>query len=153
MRCDRPAHQIADRGSRFVANLVDNLLLVVVMVAAMVPWVALGVAGPDGSGAFELFFAFAWLVGLLAYIGAQVAMQVRYGQSIGKKLMGIRVVRPDGTPVSLARLIFLRNGVPQVINAFCGIFSLVDVLFIFAADSRCVHDMLADTIVVRVPRA
>jgi uncharacterized RDD family membrane protein YckC len=61
------------------------------------------------------------------------------GQSIGKRLLGIRVVRMDGSPVSLARIVFLRNLVPELIGAGCSLFGLVDACFIFADNQRCLH--------------
>jgi uncharacterized RDD family membrane protein YckC len=58
------------------------------------------------------------------------------------------VVRSDGSPVSLGRIFWLRN----VVNILLGIipfYSLIDSLLIFGETRQCVHDKLADTIVVR----
>ena len=70
------------------------------------------------------------------------------GQSIGKKLLGIKVVRTDGSPASLGRLIWLRN----VVNGLIGIiplYGIIDALFIFGESRQCLHDKIADTIVIK----
>ena len=59
----------------------------------------------------------------------------------------------DGSPVSLGRLFFLRNLAPTLLSSLCnGLFGLVDALFIFGEQQRCVHDHFADTKVIRVER-
>ena len=68
-------------------------------------------------------------------------------QSIAKKLLRIKVVRSDGSPVSLGRYFWLRN----VVNMMIGIvplYGFVDALFIFGEARQCLHDKIADTIVV-----
>jgi uncharacterized RDD family membrane protein YckC len=72
----------------------------------------------------------------------------RNGQSIGKKLLGIKVVRSDGSKASLGRIFLLRN----VVNTLLGIiplYGLVDALLIFGEARQCVHDKIADTIVIK----
>jgi uncharacterized RDD family membrane protein YckC len=70
------------------------------------------------------------------------------GQSIAKKVLGIKVVRADGSYATLSRIFWLRN----VVNGLLGIvplYGIVDALFIFAEQRQCLHDKLADTIVVK----
>ncbi|MDQ6640257.1 MAG: RDD family protein [Pseudomonadota bacterium] len=73
------------------------------------------------------------------------------GQTIGKALLKIRIVRSDGTPASFARIVGLRyltTSVLASIPVVGTIYGLVDVLLIFRASRRCLHDNIADTIVV-----
>jgi len=72
---------------------------------------------------------------------------VRNSQSIGKKIMHIKVVRSDGTPVTLGRLFWLRNVVNGLIS-IVPLYGLIDALFIFGESRQCLHDKIADTIVV-----
>ena len=85
----------------------------------------------------------------------------KYGQTIGKKALGIRVVRMDGSRVSFARFFFLRGlamaviawivsavGIAIHIPYIGNLVSLVDYLMIFGAAHRCLHDYVADTQVV-----
>jgi len=63
-------------------------------------------------------------------------------------MLGIRVVRTDGSPASLGRVIWLRN----ILNSVLGIvplYGLIDSLFIFAESRQCLHDKIADTIVIK----
>ena len=94
------------------------------------------------------------LVGLLVFVGVVVANCVflhRNGQTLAKKMLGIRVVRRDGSRCGLARIFFIRYLPVTVMGAVPfvgGLVSLVDALLIFRDDRRCLHDEIADTIVV-----
>ncbi|GLQ47040.1 hypothetical protein GCM10007862_20910 [Dyella lipolytica] len=75
----------------------------------------------------------------------------RNGQTIGKRALSIKVVRKDGSRVPLTRFIFLRF-LPVELFRFIpfvgGIIGLVDTLMIFGSERRCMHDLIADTIVI-----
>jgi uncharacterized RDD family membrane protein YckC len=143
--CVSTAFVLASRGSRFVANLVDNL----VVFAPFLGGIVLGIlVGEDALVALVGL----GLLGMLAMAGYQLYLASQSGQTLGKRMMDIRVVRTDGSPVDLARILFLRNLVPFVVNAVCNLFNLIDALFILAEDRRCLHDHIADTKVVAVTR-
>jgi uncharacterized RDD family membrane protein YckC len=75
----------------------------------------------------------------------------RNGQTIGKKLLGIKVVRSNGARASLGRIFWLRNfvnGIPASIPLIGMLYTLVDHLLIFGEPRQCLHDKIADTIVV-----
>ena len=74
------------------------------------------------------------------------------GQSIGKLLCRIRIVRMDteGRP-GFVRAFLLRGTVPLLIEQvplLGGLFWIVDACFIFGDERRCVHDYIAGTKVV-----
>ena len=74
------------------------------------------------------------------------------GQTIAKKILGIKVVRTDGSAASIGRIFWLRNVVNSLLAAIPLIgflYSIVEVLFIFGDSRQCLHDKLADTIVVK----
>jgi uncharacterized RDD family membrane protein YckC len=94
-----------------------------------------------------------WGGGLLALILWVVTAVLvhRHGQTIGKRIVGIRVVRSDGSRAGFARIFWLRNVVGALISWIPlagGLYALVDLLWIFGGARRCVHDYIADTIVV-----
>jgi uncharacterized RDD family membrane protein YckC len=105
-----------------------------------------------------IFFA-GWLVLLIV----QVWMLTTRGQSIGKRIMNIRIVRvEDGSMPGIVHAWVLReflisligfvlNFVP-IIGPFMlkPAFHLVDWCLIFREDERCLHDLFAKTRVVRV---
>jgi uncharacterized RDD family membrane protein YckC len=76
----------------------------------------------------------------------------RNGQSIGKKCLGIKDVRTDGSRAGFGRIFGLRylvNTLLTMIPLIGSFYALVDVLMIFGSAKRCAHDYIADTIVVR----
>lgn len=98
----------------------------------------------------------------IAWLAWTLVLLHRQGQTIGKKALGIRVVRMDGNRASFARLFLLRwlaFLVPAVVlNAIgrdllhyrLGIWPALirDALPIFGGARRCLHDRVADTRVV-----
>jgi uncharacterized RDD family membrane protein YckC len=111
----------------------------------------LGVALMDANGDVGPLAGGLMLVGLIgcgAWIWLNVLYVSRNGQSIAKKMLGIKVVRSDGSRASLGRIFWLRN----VVNGLIGIippYGIVDILFIFSETRQCLHDKLADTVVVK----
>ena len=143
---DEPELVLAERGTRWVARFVDNILLGLASLPAFVlgDWKHLG----DPLG---------WL--LLIFIpGALVAYQwylvATSGQSLAKRWMKIKIVRLDGGPVGFTQGVVLRGWAMfllEMIPYLGTVAGLVDVLLIFNADRRCLHDRLAGTKVVLAP--
>lgn len=78
---------------------------------------------------------------------------IKRGQSIGKRIVGTRIValESDANPGGV-KTVLLRGIVSGIIGAvpgLGGIYSLVDILFIFGKERRCLHDMIAGTRVVQ----
>jgi uncharacterized RDD family membrane protein YckC len=140
---------LAGRGDRFVANLVDQFII-------FLPWfgaVFLDIILSEGNVERGVPSGPISLLGLLLTLGVavyQLILVSQSGQSIGKRWRKIRVVRTDGSPVSLGRILLLRNLVTIAIGSLCGLVNLIDALLIFNEDRRCLHDMIADTKVVEV---
>lgn len=75
----------------------------------------------------------------------------RYGQTIGKRLLGIAIVTQDGRTPVFSQLIVQRycsQWLAGFIPVLGSLLRLVDVLFIFREDRRCLHDHLAKTRVI-----
>jgi len=150
-RCADTAVRIpASRGDRLGAALIDNLVIILPAIAAVVgsafAFPSEAKRGPAGS--IMLMAGVGFLIGIAGELWAQVG----WGQSIGKRLMGIKVLRTNGQPIELWRLVLLRNVSVQVLSQATGFFGLIDVLFIFTASQRCLHDYLADSMVVTVDK-
>ncbi len=99
-------------------------------------------------------------IGGLSLLIVQVWLLSTRGQTVGKKLMGIRIVKlADGSNPGFVSAVLLRSLVPGIISTvlnavipflFLGwIFFLADACFIFREDRRCIHDHIAGTIVVK----
>ncbi len=139
----------AGRGVRLAAVILDGL---VVMLAVYVP-IIFGVAA-SGLSLNDTAVPPALLVGLaLAGLGFLVwlVFTIRFvranGQTIAKKWLSIKVVRVDGTRASLGRIFWLRNFI-NVALSLIPLYSIIDSLFIFSESRQCLHDKIADTIVV-----
>jgi uncharacterized RDD family membrane protein YckC len=98
------------------------------------------------------FVGLLFVVVLIVVIVINFVLLYRNGQTIGKRMMNIKVVRFDGSRCALSRFIFARwlpvalmGAIPLIGYAV----SLVDPLMIFRGDHRCLHDLIADTIVVK----
>jgi len=94
-----------------------------------------------------------WTLGaIVVFILLNGYYLVQRGQSLGKMATGIRIVRPDGSRVDAGRILGLRyalNWVLVSVPFIGGLYSLVDTLCIFRESRRCLHDDIADTVVVK----
>jgi len=88
------------------------------------------------------------LVGAAGIGAANLWTLHRARATLGKMALDLRIVRADGTEVELWRIVLLRWLPITAASAFLAPLALIDVLFIFGAARRCVHDYLADTVVV-----
>jgi uncharacterized RDD family membrane protein YckC len=138
----------ARRGRRFLARLVDNILLSAVWAAAvLVATMGLGYEMvPDGTLVYVCYgLAFVIVFPFQAYF------LFHDGQSLSKKLLNLRIVRPDGSRADAVRVIFIREMLPPALSfvpLIGPLFGFADALFIFGPATRCLHDYLADTIVI-----
>jgi len=158
--------ELAGRLTRLGAFFVDYLLSVLVALPGaliigptfldLVLTAARGET-PDFStvnaGALTLGMLVLALGSLLLLI-VQIVMLSTRGQTIGKWLLRIRVVRyADGSPVGFVHGWLLRNFVPGLIQLVPWVgfaFYLADACFIFSPERRCLHDLIAGTKVVKV---
>ena len=146
------AFEHADRLQRFGASMIDGVLVVAVV---LVPF---ALTGPMLSGSVRSNpgllagpAAIVSLIGLIALTWINIVLVRGNGQSIGKWLVGIKVVRKNGSPASLGRIFWMRNvvnGLPYLIPPVGKLYQLADQLFIFSETQQCLHDRIADTIVV-----
>ena len=138
---------LASRGARLGARILDGLvesgpLILFIIVGTVMSGMNGGGSSPGDRGAVAGLLIG---IGFLAYLGLfiyQVVRLVNTGQTLGKKWLGVKVVRMDGGPVSFGSH-FLRG----LLISMAGI---IDFIFIFRSDHRCLHDLAAETKVVAV---
>lgn len=122
---------LANRSSRLIASIIDLLII-------GGPYVAL----------FFIFFPLA-VVYVLGLAVVQVVLLTVAGQTLGKKALDIRIVKVEtGRNGGFVTNVLLRS----ILNGALGLiplYSLVDILFIFRSDRRCIHDLIAGTVVVK----
>ena len=165
----------AARGTRLTAATMDGLLISVPLLPLLAAGIYYGVrtqlaaarAGMDedfskvaftGTSELTVLLGGAAAIGFLGAVGIAIYQWMlisRTGQSLGKKWTGIRIEKIDGSRVTFGTGVVLRNWVPKVMGAvpYLGmLFHLIDCLFIFREDQRCLHDHIAGTRVVRHQR-
>lgn len=143
----------AGRGKRLGAALLDGLISLIWL--APVVWagyMAMDVRRglkPAGPMVALMLLGLALMVTIVV---VNCLMLHRSGQTIGKRALDMAVVRTDGSRIGLARYIFLRVVPLTVLSMipFLKLVNLVDPLLIFGKERRCLHDLIADTIVVDV---
>ncbi len=100
----------------------------------------------------ESYIAVSGLLMLAMFVYTLILLATR-GQTIGKKLLAIRIVTfPDGANPGGVKTILLRvfvNGLIGAVPFLGSIYTLVDICFIFREDRRCIHDLIAGTQVVQ----
>jgi uncharacterized RDD family membrane protein YckC len=154
------AGPLATRNLRLAGAMVDSFASAVFVVPFLLftgDWTA-AISGrlPSGTISLGVFAVFTAMQGYLL---------ATRGQTIGKWLVGTRIVRADNDEVpTLARTLGLRYGplaigLPStvVVTGYALaipypliLFGLIDLAFIFRRDRRCLHDLIARTKVVAV---
>lgn len=74
------------------------------------------------------------------------------GQTPGKWLAGIKIVRRDGSALTWQRWLTHRTlpfELGSMLPVVGGFVALVDFLWLFGKEKRCLHDIVADTMVVK----
>jgi uncharacterized RDD family membrane protein YckC len=139
----RASAALAGRLARLGAAIVDGIVLVV-PVALFAVVTPLLVHGPGGETVASVFI----LLAILIVFIFQMVLLTKEGQTVGKKVLGIRIVKMDtGENGGFVPNVLLR----LIVNGLIGIipfYGLVDILFIFRSDRRCIHDLIAGTQVV-----
>jgi uncharacterized RDD family membrane protein YckC len=142
--------ELAGRGRRLGGALIDGLILCVIMVPIAV---VTGVFRRALAGEPLTFGqqATSGFLGLAVWLLLNRRFLARRGQTIGKIVVGTKIVDLKGGLPPFANLVGLRYIVPSAISSipiFGGVFALVNVLFIFGRERRCIHDYLAGTRVI-----
>jgi uncharacterized RDD family membrane protein YckC len=121
----------APRGARLLACLIDGMIAMGLLVLFF----------------FTKSFVLLFLGAAVLFFGQLYFLAVD-GQTVGKKAMAIKIVRAESGDNGG----FVTNVLKRVIlNAIIGLvpfYALVDILFIFREDRRCIHDMIAGTKVI-----
>jgi uncharacterized RDD family membrane protein YckC len=154
--------RLADFGQRLGAYVID----VLIVSAAWIPIVVIATvssivfldqrAASDAAFALGLFglWGFGLLVLFAAYYVYLVEMMFRTGQTIGKRIMNIRIV-PVDPGATLTRAMAARRWLVEIPGGLllsCVAFAYIDGLWQLwdKPYRQCLHDKFAQTAVVRV---
>ncbi|MDP1821759.1 MAG: RDD family protein [Archangium sp.] len=166
---------LAPRTVRLAAAFLDTLLVLPLLIIWLVaaagslglslgalaghlkerPWLSQAGTVLVGSAAWVAFAATS--VALACLVLYQWFLLSTRGQTIGKRVMGIRIVDLEGQPVGFFSALLLRSWIyssvvsaavsfTSVLIPFAGaILFLLDYVPLFGEDRRCLHDYLAGT--------
>ena len=138
---------LAGRGSRLAAALLD----VIFWCISMAPGIPLAgmLGGAGGGDEMPVQALLGFFVGPLLLAIYTIHILIRDGQTLGKKVMKIRIVNyADGGQANFNSVILMRGFVNGLLTNI-PFYALVDVLFIFGSEQRCLHDLIAKTKVVQ----
>jgi uncharacterized RDD family membrane protein YckC len=139
--------QLASRGSRLGAYLLDifSVGLLGIVAAVVMPTFAQVNSGEMPYGVVAILG-----LGGLALLILNIVLLHKNGQTIGKRLVGIKVIQIDGNRCELWRFFFLRALPTGLINSVLSVIGMIlDSVFIFGQEQRCLHDLIANTIVIQ----
>jgi uncharacterized RDD family membrane protein YckC len=134
-------YQLASVVGRYGALVIDRVIQLATMFVFGMLAAARGVDLESG----DALITTVWFAVCVTYEG--VMLQAR-GQTLGKIVMGIRVVTPDGEGISPGQA----WGRAAAKVALGGCLGVNYIPALFTAENTCLHDMLAKTRVVRLLR-
>lgn len=139
--------ELAERRDRLWAKVIDNLIFAAAGIIA-----ALLIPGLKDS---SLLMPVMGLLGavLLGFFAYQIWLLTTQGQTLGKKVMGLRIVKTadmsNGGFVTNVLLRAFASAAVTLVPIFGTLFAMADPLFIFREDRRCLHDYIAGTCVIK----
>jgi len=144
------SNALASRWKRLWASMLDGLIMSVVTLPVMYFTGGFDVISTGIQPSFEYSLMIAAL-GISIFIIINFKLLVNNGQTIGKKVLDIKIVDLEGNVPSLKKHLFKRYAIyflPGQIPFGGQFFSLINILFIFGKEKRCIHDLVAETKVV-----
>jgi uncharacterized RDD family membrane protein YckC len=137
---DQPQLQYVSVWPRAAATIIDSFLLVVIidfLIIILIP--------THDNASIPLFFI-AFFGSILVFFGYFIVMEAIWGATLGKMMLGLRVVKTDGSPLGWSQAV-IRN----LLRVIDGLFSyLVGAILIWDSPLRQrLGDRAAKTVVVR----
>ena len=144
-------YQVAGIGSRFLASLLDTTIVVLLQVVILIV-LALIVRSVAGSVFADQISAWVYaifgLVAAIFYWGYYIFFEMLWnGQSPGKRWVGLRVIRADGTPITLSESL-IRN-LARLVDFLPAAYGIGIVTMFIDKHSRRLGDLAAGTLVVQ----
>lgn len=150
---------LASRWARLGASLIDGIILIAILFAIALPLALLdlNLATLESNPYFSLYSdsstnllgeLIEYLLGIAVYLAINGYFMVQSGQTLGKKTLGIQVVsHRTHQLLSPGKILGVRFALTSLLS-YVPLFGLIDALFIFGAEKRCVHDHMAGSIVI-----
>lgn len=141
-------YQVAGIGSRFLASLLDTLIIIFLeFLVVVITLLSLRAFGQLNATMASWAYAVLGIVGFLFFWGYYIFFEMLWnGQSPGKRWVGLRVIRTDGTPITLSES-FIRN-LTRLVDLLPAAYGVGIVTMFVDKQSRRLGDLAAGTLVV-----
>lgn len=134
---------LASRTDRLGAYLLDHLILSLFVLPSYIAY-----AFWDDST--QPYAGVAFMVCVVAFLSLNAHLLAKHSQTVGKRVLGIKIVRRDQRKASFTRLFVFRTILVWLFIAIFHPWSFVDVAFILREEHNCLHDDITDTMVIEV---
>ncbi len=137
--------RLAGVGTRFVAGLYDNIILLLMYLIIFVIFLIINSAGFNqfndvATGILIVSF-------FVIYWGYYTLMEwLRNGQTIGKKKACVKVVKENGAPITFAD-VAIRN-LLRVVDSLPGFYFVAGIFMLFSKKTQRLGDMASGCIVI-----
>jgi uncharacterized RDD family membrane protein YckC len=142
-------YQVAGIGSRFLATLIDTILILLLQVIVLITasvllnWLDVNRSGSASAWVAAIF----GLLFFIFYWGYYILFEIFWnGQSPGKRWTGLRVIRTDGTPITISEAL-IRNLV-RIVDFLPLLYGIGIIVMFIDKQSRRLGDLAAGTLVV-----
>ena len=132
--------------NRWLASIVDAIIIVLAFVALGVVFIfVLPMLGQDLGAAAAIVTLVLYVLAFVAAMVYEPVMIAKRGATYGKAFRKLKVVRANGEAVSAGRAV-----ARTLVKSFVSPILLIGFLMaLFSAKKQALHDLLADTIVVK----
>lgn len=132
---------------RFWAYFIDAVFLFSVRGIVYAPFKLLN----DGYPLSFSFWSVKEIVSMTVFILYFVLMTKFFGQTVGKMVVGIKVVKDDLSKLSWSD-VFFREFIGRSIHSIFGLGKLLYIMVGFTKEKEGLHDFIADTRVIHIDK-
>ena len=154
----REGYPLADLGKRFLGAMADGLVGLLLFAPGFGFIIAANPDAPQPDETLMVLGGIAILVGFLVLVGLNLYLLAQRSQTIGKYLLKTQIIDYEtDEPAGFVKAWLIRSFVNGLISVTAGcipvigtFYGLIDVLFIFGEERRCIHDHIAGTYVADI---
>lgn len=153
--------KLASRWARLFASIIDSILVMIIMFISIVCILyfteGIEVIKETIKEPSTFYTNFNYMIGLMILLDLfifsllNVKLLIKNGQTIGKKIFKIKIVDLDNilpNKLSLSKRYTIYLFI-QHIPIIGSILHIINLLFIFGKEKRCIHDRIANTKVIK----
>ncbi|MUK88841.1 RDD family protein [Ornithinibacillus sp. L9] len=138
-----PTKRYAGFWMRFWAYILDLIVVFSINGILFVPFKFIN----DGTVINIGFWTLTGIIGSIIFYLYFLLMTRKFGQTLGKMILGIKVIREDDQPLEWSDLLF-REVVGRFLHRIFGFLALLYIIVGFTKEKQGLHDIIGNTRVV-----